>query len=148
MPSWLIFYHFFPKTFVNNVIDFLGKASNKKTKKLVEFSTKGAGAELLKGGILGSRIPEISSGKSGHFCKKHKNRQIISYILKKNVPKPPLSSKIGHNRAYIFCMVHDMCIKLVLILWIYCPDISYPKFGSRTFIVLLEALSIRCLLIR
>ena len=101
---------FFPKTFVNDVIDFLGKASNNNNKK------QWRGGELLKGGILGSRSPDSSSGKSGHFCKKHKNRQIISYILKKNVPKPPLSSKIGHNRAYIFCMVHDMCIKLVLIL--------------------------------
>ena len=26
-------------------------------------------ADLLKGGILGSRIPDISSRKSGHFCR-------------------------------------------------------------------------------
>ena len=28
-------------------------------------------AELLKGGILGSRIPDILEGKSGHFSSKH-----------------------------------------------------------------------------
>ena len=43
------------------------------------------GAELLKGGILGSRIPDILIGKSGHFSWKDINGQIVFKILKKTV---------------------------------------------------------------
>ena len=42
-------------------------------------------SEVLKGGILGSRIPGTLIGKSGHFSWKDINRQIFFQILKKTV---------------------------------------------------------------
>ena len=45
-------------------------------------------SELLKGGILGSRIPDILVGKSGHFSWKDINGLIFFQILKKNVLNP------------------------------------------------------------
>jgi len=52
--------------------------------------TFGQIAELLKGGILGSRIPDILNGKSGHFIWKHINGLIFYQILKKNVLNPSI----------------------------------------------------------
>ena len=46
------------------------------------------GPELLKGGILGSRIPDIFVEKSGYFSLKHINGLIFYQILKKNVLNP------------------------------------------------------------
>ena len=43
------------------------------------------GSELLKGGILGSRIPDVLDGKSGHFSWKQISGLVFFHILKKNV---------------------------------------------------------------
>ena len=55
--------------------------------------------DLLKGGILGSRIPDIIRCESGHICWKHINGLIFSQIMKINVTNPPILKAIDNIRA-------------------------------------------------
>ena len=68
-------------------------------------------ADLLNGGILGSRIPDIFSGKSGHFCRNYINGIIFYQIMKINVTNTPKLKGIGHNMAYIYLIVTMYALK-------------------------------------
>ena len=62
--------------------------------------------DLLKGEILGSRIPDIFSRKSGH---------IKSKIMKINVTNTPIFKGIVHDRAFRYIIVHYLCFELSLL---------------------------------
>ena len=97
-------------------------------------------SDLLIGGILGSRIPDIFSRLSGHFCWKNISGLIFSKNMKIIVTNSPILKEMVHNRAQQFIIVHYFGIETVLIDRNYNMDNLELKIGSRTFILLLEAL--------
>ena len=68
------------------------------------------------------------------------NRLITSKIMNINLTIPLITKGTGQKRVSTYLILHYLCFEVVLIDLIYRVDILDLKFGSQTFMILLEAL--------
>ena len=66
---------------------------------IIENMANSLTSDLLKGGILGSRILDIFNRKSGHFVWKHINGHTSSQFMKINVTNHPILKGVRPIRA-------------------------------------------------